>query len=55
MAAFALVDVFEDCYAFLWLGAALEDSSNAAPNQLSVDYGISCCSALHLSSQDFIG
>ena len=25
VAAFALVDVFEDCYAFLWLDAALED------------------------------
>ena len=32
VAAFALVDVFEDCYAFLWLDAALEDSGSTAPD-----------------------
>ena len=32
VAAFALVDVFEDCYGFLWLDAALEDSGSTAPN-----------------------
>ena len=52
--AFALMDVFEDRLALLWLYAALVDTSDAAPDQLSVDYGLSCCSALHLPSQDFI-
>ena len=32
VAAFALVDVFEDCYALLLFNAALEDSGSAAPN-----------------------
>ena len=38
MAAFALVDILEDCYTFPWLEAALEDSSDAALDKLSVDY-----------------
>ena len=32
VAALTLVDVFEDCYACLWLDAALEDSGSTAPN-----------------------
>ena len=47
VAAFALVDVFEDCYAFLWLDAALEDSSDAALDKFSVYYSIFSGSALH--------
>ena len=54
VAALALMDVFENRLALLWLYAALVDTSDTAPDQLSVDYGIGCCSALHLPSQDFI-
>ena len=54
VAALAFVDVSENCLALFCLDAALEDAGNAAPNQLSVDYGIGCRSALHLPSQDFI-
>ena len=54
MAAFALVDVFEDCYAFLWHDAALKDSSNTAPNELSVHYCVRSGSALDLSCRDLI-
>ena len=36
MAAFALVDVFEDCHSFFWLDTALEDPSDAALHKLSV-------------------
>ena len=50
----ALVDVSKNCLALLWLHAALVDTSDTAPDQLSVDYGIGCRSALHLPSQDFI-
>ena len=32
VAAFAMVDVFEDCNALLLFDAALEDSGSAAPN-----------------------
>ena len=53
--ALAFVDVSEDCLALFCLDAALENAGNAAPDQLSVDYGVGCCSVLHLSSQDFIG
>ena len=52
--ALAFVDVSEDCLALFCFDAALEDAGNAAPDQLSVDYGVGCCSALHLPSQDFI-
>ena len=52
--ALAFMDVSEDCLALVCLNAALEDAGNAAPDQLSIDYGVGCCSALHLSSQDFI-
>ena len=52
--ALAFVDVSEDCLTLFCLDAALEDAGNAAPDQLSVDYGVGCRSALHLPSQDFI-
>ena len=54
MAPLASMDVFEDCLALLWLDAMLVDTSDAAPDQLSVDYGVSCRSALYLPGQDFI-
>ena len=54
MAAFALVDVLEDCYALLWLDAALEDSSNAEPNEFSVYYCVCSGSALNLSCRDLV-
>ena len=47
MAAFALVDVFEDCHSFFWLETALEDSSDVALDKLSVDYRICSGSSLH--------
>ena len=47
MAAFALVDVFEDCHSFFWLDTTLEDSSDAVLHKLSVDYCICCGSSLH--------
>ena len=50
VAALALMDVFENCLASLWLYAALVDTSDAAPDQLSVDYGVGCRSALYLPS-----
>ena len=54
MAAFALVDVLEDCYALLWLDAALEDSSDTAPNQFSVHYCVCSGSVLNLSCRDLV-
>ena len=54
MAAFALVDVLEDCYALLWLDVALEDSSDAAPNEFSVYYCVCSGSALDLSCLYFV-
>ena len=54
MAAFALVDVLDDCYALLWLDAALEDSSDATVNEFSVDYCVCSGSALNLSCRDLI-
>ena len=50
LATLALVDIFENCLALLWLYAALVDTSDAAPDQLSVDYGVGCRSALYLPS-----
>ena len=47
VAAFALVDVLEDCYALLLLDAALEDPSDAAVDKFSVYYCICSDSALH--------
>ena len=49
-----MVDVLEDCYALLWLDAALEDSSDAAPNKLSVYYWVCSGSALELSCRDLV-
>ena len=54
MAAFALVDIFEDRHAFLWLYATLEDSSDAAPNEFSVYYCVCSGSALNLSCRDLV-
>ena len=48
VAALALMDVFENCLALLWLYVALVDTSDAAPNQLSVDYGVGCRPALYM-------
>ena len=52
--ALAFVDVSEDCLALFCLNTALVDTSDTAPDQLSVDYGVGCWSALHLRSQDFV-
>ena len=54
MAAFALVDILEDCYALLWLDAALEDSSDATLNKFSVYYCVCSGSALNLSCRDLV-
>ena len=54
MTALAFVDVFEDFLTLFCFDAALEDAGNAAPDQLSVDYGVGCCSVLYLPSQDFV-
>ena len=54
VAALALMDVFENCLALLWLYAALVDTSDTAPYKLSVDYGVCCCLALHLPGRDLI-
>ena len=54
MAAFAVVDVLEDCYTLLRLDAALEDSSDAAPNEFSVYYCVCSGSALNLSCRDLV-
>ena len=47
--ALALMDVFENCLALLWLYAALVDSDTAS-DKLSVEYSISCRPALYLPS-----
>ena len=54
MAAFALVDVLEDCHALLWLDAALEDSSDATLNKFFVYYCVCSGSALNLSCRDLV-
>ena len=54
MAAFALMDILEDCHTFLWLDAALEDSSDAALDKFSVYYCICSGSALELSCRDLV-
>ena len=54
VAALALVDVFEDCLALLWFYAALEDSSHAASDKLSVYYRVGSCLSLHLPGRDLI-
>ena len=50
VAALALMDVFENCLALLWLYAALVDTSDAAPDQLFVDYGVGYRPVLYLPS-----
>ena len=55
VAALTLMDVSENRLALVSLYAALVDTSDAAPDQLFVDYSVGCRSALHLPSQDFIG
>ena len=54
VAAFALMDVFEDCLALLRLDVALLDTGDTAPHKLFVDYGVCCCPALHLPGRDLI-
>ena len=54
VAALALMDIFENRLALLWLDASLVDTSDAPPDQLSVNYGVGCRSALYLPSQGFI-
>ena len=54
VAALALMDVSENCLALLWLDAALVDTSDAAPDQLFVDYGVGGRSALYLPSLGLI-
>ena len=54
VAALALMNVSENCLALFWFYAALVDTSDAAPDQLSIDYGVGCRSMLYLPSQDFI-
>ena len=55
VAALTLVDVSEDCFAHLWLYTALEHTSDAMPNKLSIDHGVCCCPTLHLSGQNLVG
>ena len=54
MATLAFINVSQDCLALFYLDTALVDTSDTAPDQLSVDYGLGCRSVLHLPSQDFI-
>jgi hypothetical protein len=54
VAALALVYVSEDCLAFLWFDAALEDVGHAAPDKHSVYYRVCSCPALHLLGRDLI-
>ena len=54
VAALAFMDVSENFLALLWLDAALVDASDTVPDQLSVDYGVGCCSALYLPSEGLI-
>ena len=49
VAAFSLVNVSEDCNALLLLDASLEDSSDTALDELSVDDCVCSGSALDLS------
>ena len=51
VAALAFMDVSEDCLALLWLDATLVDTSDAAPDQLSIDYGVGCHSALYFRAK----
>ena len=53
VAAFSLVDVSKDCNALLLL-ASLEDSSDTAPDELSVDDCVCFGSVLDLSCLCFV-
>ena len=55
MATFALMDVFEDCLALLWLHIALVNTGDTAPYELSINYGVRCRPVLYLPSRDLIG
>ena len=55
VAAFSLVDVSEDCNALLLLDASLEDSSDTALDELSVDDCVCSGSTLDLSCLYFVG
>ena len=50
VAALALMDVFENRLALLSLYAMLVDTSDAAPDQLSVNYSVGFPSTLYLPS-----
>ena len=54
VAALTLMDVFENCLALLRFHAALVDTSDTAPYELSIDYGVRCRPALHLPRRDLI-
>ena len=54
VAAFSLVDVSEDCNALLLLDASLENSSDTALDELSVDDCVCSSSALDLSCLYFV-
>ena len=54
VATLAFMNISQNCLALFCLDTALVDTSDTAPDQLSVDYGIGCRSVLHLPSQDFI-
>ena len=54
VAAFSLVDVSEDCNALLLLDASLEDSSDTALDELSIDDCVCSGLALDLSCLRFV-
>ena len=54
VAAFSLVDVSEDCNALLLLEASLEDTSDTALDEFSVDDCVCPGSALDLSCLYFV-
>ena len=54
VAAFSLVDVSEDCNALLLLDASLEDSSDTALDEFSIDDCVCFGSALDLSCLCFV-
>ena len=54
MAAFALVDILEDCLTLVRLHTVLVHTSDTAPYQFFVDYGVCCCPLLHLLGYDLI-
>ena len=54
VAAFALVDVSEDCNALLLLDTSLEDSSDTMLEELSVDDCVCSSSVLDLSCLCFV-